>query len=41
MALFPIIVVPFIITAGLIVNTNTIPDYLKWIEYASLFKYGF
>jgi hypothetical protein len=26
---------------GFFVNTNTIPVWLKWIEYISMFKYGF
>ncbi|EGR32908.1 hypothetical protein IMG5_067050 [Ichthyophthirius multifiliis] len=41
MALIPILVIPFMVLGGLYVNTNNIPDFLKWIEYLSMFKYGY
>lgn len=41
MALVPVLVIPFMVLGGFFVNTNNVPDYLKWIEYVSMFKYGF
>lgn len=41
MALVPVLLIPFMVMGGFFVNTNTIPDFLKWIEYISMFKYGF
>lgn len=41
MALVPVLVIPLMVMGGFFVNTNTIPDWLKWIEYISMFKYGF
>lgn len=41
MALVPVLVIPFMVLGGFFVNTNNVPSYLKWIEYVSMFKYGF
>lgn len=41
MALIPVLVIPLMVMGGFFVNTNTIPVWLKWIEYISMFKYGF
>lgn len=41
MALVPILVIPFMVLGGFFVNSNNIPKYLIWIEYVSMFKYGF
>eukprot|EP00357_Protocruzia_adherens_P017121 CAMPEP_0115022330 /NCGR_PEP_ID=MMETSP0216-20121206/31477_1 /TAXON_ID=223996 /ORGANISM="Protocruzia adherens, Strain Boccale" /LENGTH=688 /DNA_ID=CAMNT_0002394975 /DNA_START=150 /DNA_END=2216 /DNA_ORIENTATION=- len=40
-ALTPLVLVPFILFAGLFVNTSNIPVFLAPLEYLSLFKYGF
>lgn len=41
MALVPVLVIPLMLLGGFFLNTNNIPSYLKWIEYLSMFKYGF
>jgi len=41
LALAPIIIIPLLIMSGFFVNHNQIPDYLIWIEYISMFRYGF
>lgn len=41
MAIAPVVIVPLMVMAGFFVNQNNIPVYLIWIEYVSMFKYGF
>mmetsp|Transcript_12778 Transcript_12778/g.44747 ORF Transcript_12778/g.44747 Transcript_12778/m.44747 type:complete len:720 (-) Transcript_12778:193-2352(-) len=41
LALGPAIILPFMLFAGFFVNTDSIPDYFKWLEVLSFFKYGF
>ena len=39
--LTPVLVIPFALFSGFFLNSNQIPNYLIWVEYVSLFKYGF
>lgn len=41
MALIPVVVIPLMVMGGFFVNSDNIPDFLKWIEYISMFKWGF
>lgn len=41
MSMIPVIIVPFMVLAGFLVNQNNIPYYFYPIEYVSMFKYGF
>jgi len=41
MGLVPILVMPFMVVGGLYVSQDQIPVWLKWIEYLSIFKYGY
>ncbi|KAL4483030.1 hypothetical protein ABPG74_019056 [Tetrahymena malaccensis] len=41
MALIPVLVIPFMVLGGFFINSNNIPHYFRWIEYVSMFKYGF
>ncbi|KAL4512556.1 hypothetical protein ABPG72_020393 [Tetrahymena utriculariae] len=41
MALIPVLVIPFMVLGGFFINSNNIPHYFRWIEYISMFKYGF
>jgi ABC-type multidrug transport system permease subunit len=41
MAFTPVLVIPFMVLGGFFVNTNNIPSFLKWLEYLSMFKYGY
>ena len=40
-AAIPIVLLPFILFAGLFKNTGNIPDWIGWIQYLSPVKYGF
>ena len=37
----PVIIFPLILVSGLVINTNDLKFYLKWLEYISPLKYGF
>ena len=39
--LTPVLVIPFALFSGFFLNSNQIPNYLIWLEYVSLFKYGY
>lgn len=41
MALIPVVIIPLMVLGGFFVNSDNIPVYLKWIEYISMFKWGF
>lgn len=41
MSLVPVIIVPFMLLSGYLVNQEKIPYYFYPIEYVSMFKYGF
>lgn len=41
MTLFPVIVIPLMVFGGFFVNNNDIVVWLRWIEWASPFKWGF
>jgi ABC-type multidrug transport system ATPase subunit len=36
----PFIVIIQLLFAGVFINYDSIPDYLKWLEYSSMFKYS-
>jgi len=40
-ALVPIIFIPLMLFGGFFLNTNNIPYWLTWVQYFSLFKYGY
>jgi ABC-type multidrug transport system permease subunit len=40
-ALLPAAFVPFTIFSGFLVNESSVPSWVGWIKYFSLFKYGF
>ena len=37
----PIIIIPFVIYGGLLVNLNTLPAWSSWIQYISPIRYSF
>lgn len=37
----PLIVIPFVIYGGLVVNLNTLPAWSSWIQYISPLRYSF
>jgi len=37
----PLILLPFMLFAGFFINTNSIPNWLDWLEYLSFVKYAF
>ncbi|KAL6069457.1 ATP-binding cassette sub- G member 2 [Balamuthia mandrillaris] len=41
MALAPLVFIPLMLTGGLFLNQDSVPDWLRWIQFLSLFKYGF
>ena len=41
MTIFPLIVLPLMILGGFFVNNNDIFVWLRWIEWMSMFKWGF
>lgn len=41
MALIPVVVIPLMVLAGFFISTDDIPDYLIWISYLSMFRWGF
>jgi len=40
-ALAPIAIIPFMLFGGFFINLNSIPDWLSWIRYISVFKWGY
>ena len=40
-ALLPAAFIPFTIFSGLLVNEDSVPSWVAWVKYFSLFKYGF
>jgi len=36
----PMFVMPFMIFAGFFINSSNIPEYVRWIQYLSPFKYA-
>jgi len=40
-SLAPIVVVPFMLFGGFYININSIPVWLRWLQYLSLYKWGF
>jgi ABC-type multidrug transport system ATPase subunit/ABC-type multidrug transport system permease subunit/cbb3-type cytochrome oxidase subunit 3 len=41
MAITPIVLAPLLIFAGFFINSDTIPKWLQWIQYVSMFYWGF
>lgn len=41
MALAPAVFIPLMLFGGYFLNDSSIPDWLMWLKYFSLFKYGF
>jgi ATP-binding cassette subfamily G (WHITE) protein 1 len=41
MAMVPVIIIPLMVLGGFFVNSNNIPVFLIWVEYISMFKWGF
>eukprot|EP00386_Alphamonas_edax_P006285 GDKI01020409.1.p1 GENE.GDKI01020409.1~~GDKI01020409.1.p1 ORF type:complete len:748 (-),score=215.91 GDKI01020409.1:73-2316(-) len=41
LAIGPVILLPFILFGGFLINLDDIADGWKWLEYMSFFKYGF
>jgi len=41
MTLIPVIVVPLMVLGGFFISSENIPDYLIWISYISMFRWGF
>ena len=39
--LAPTMAIPLLIFAGFFINFSSVPSYLNWITYVSLFRYGF
>jgi ABC-type multidrug transport system permease subunit len=40
-AVAPLFVIPHLLFAGFLTNTDSIPVVFIWLEYTSPFKYGF
>ena len=40
-SIFPAIIVPLMLFAGLFSNLETIPAYIRWVKHISLMKYGY
>jgi hypothetical protein len=36
-----VIILPFLLFGGLLINSDDCPDYFIWIQYVSPIKYGF
>ena len=41
MQIMPLTIMPFMIFGGLLVNLNTIPDWLSWFQYISPIRYSY
>lgn len=41
LVLGPLLLMPFMIFGGLLINTKSIPDYFYWLSYTSFVKYGY
>lgn len=41
MALSPLLIIPLMIMGGFFVNGGTMPAFIGWIQYISMFHYGF
>jgi ATP-binding cassette, subfamily G (WHITE), eye pigment precursor transporter len=41
LAIGPVVLLPFMIFGGFLINVNDIPKYFYWLSYISFFKYGF
>lgn len=40
LSIAPPIVIPFLIFGGFFLNSDTVPNYFKWLSYFSWFRYG-
>jgi ABC-type multidrug transport system permease subunit len=40
-AMFPLIMMPFMLFGGFFSNRSSYQDWIGWLEYLSPFKYGF
>lgn len=38
--LLPMVVIPILLFAGLVVNINDIPEYLRWLQYFSPLRHS-
>jgi len=41
LALAPVVLIPFFLFGGFFINLDSIPIFLRWLQYVSFFKYGF
>ena len=41
LALIPILVIPMMLVSGFFVSLNQVPKFFYWLEYLSMFKYGY
>ena len=41
MAMVPVLIIPLMLVAGFFINLNQVPKFFYWMEYISMFKYGF
>jgi len=40
-SLAPILIIPFMLFAGFYIKIDNIPEWLRWLQYLSIFKWGF
>lgn len=41
MALIPVLIIPLMIVGGYFISLSEVPKFFYWMEYISMFKYGF
>jgi len=41
LAVAPVVLLPFMIFGGFLINLDSIPNYFYWLSYLSFFRYGF
>ena len=39
--LLPMVLIPILIFGGLVVNINTVPAYISWLQYLSPLRHSF
>lgn len=40
-AMLPVVILPFMLFGGIYSNLGTMPKWISWLQYLSVFKYNF
>jgi ATP-binding cassette subfamily G (WHITE) protein 1 len=41
LALVPVLIIPQMLVSGFFISLNQVPKFFYWLEYLSMFKYGY